>query len=221
MIAIAMPSSRLPARKRTADKGENTRMRILTTATRHFARHGLSGARVDTIATDAGVNIRMVYHHFTSKEGLYLAVLDEAYLGLRQEELKLDYSALGACEGLLRFFDFVHDHFEAHPDLVALMTAENLQEAEYLRRSTQVATRSSPVLKLLSELLRRGEKSGEVRRGIDPLQLYMAMVALSYFHLSNAHTVAWIFRQDVRSPRWRAIQKRQARHMIACFLKPE
>lgn len=203
------------------NRGDETRARILATATRHFARHGLSGARVEAIAARAGVNIRMVYHHFASKQGLYLAVLDEAYFSLRQQELQLDYSALGPREGLLRFFDFVHGHFAAHPELVALMTGENMLHAAHLKRSRQVATRSSPVLALIGGLLRRGGKSGEVRKGIDPLQLYMAMVALSYFHVSNAHTVSWIFKRDIQAPRWRAAQKRQARLMIERFLGPD
>jgi AcrR family transcriptional regulator len=196
-----------------------TRSRILDTAAKHFAEHGLSGGRVDAIAATAGVNIRMIYHHFGSKEGLYLAVLDNAYLGLREQELRLDYSALRPLDGLLRLFEFVHAHFSAHPELIRLMTGENLLHAAYLKRSTQVATRSSPVIALIAGLLRRGEAGGEIRRGIDPLQLYVAMVALSYFHLSNAHMLSWIFRSNLLAPRWRAAQANQARDIIERFLK--
>jgi TetR/AcrR family transcriptional regulator len=207
-------------RKAGARRDANaTRSRILDTAVKHFAEHGLSGSRVDAIAATAGVNIRMIYHHFGSKDGLYLAVLDNAYLGLREQELRLDYSALRPREGLLRLFEFVHAHFAAHPELIRLMTGENLLHAAYLKRSRQVATRSSPVIALIADLLRRGESGREIRRGIDPLQLYVAMVALSYFHLSNAHTLSWIFRSNLLAPRWRAAQAVQARDIIERFLK--
>jgi TetR/AcrR family transcriptional regulator len=214
------PQRRGKGRKPAAHRdAEATRLRILHAAARHFAEQGLNGGRVDAIAAAASVNIRMIYHHFGSKRGLYVAVLDDAYLGLRQQELRLDYSALRPLEGLLRFFEFLHGHFAAHPELISLMTGENLLRATYLKRSTQVTTRSSPVIALIAELLRRGEASGEIRRGIDPLQLYVAMVALSYFHLSNAHTLSWIFRSNLQAQRWRHVQAGQAREMIERFLK--
>jgi TetR/AcrR family transcriptional regulator len=207
---------RKAATRRDADA---TRLRILEAAAKNFAEYGLSGGRVDAIAAAADVNIRMIYHHFGNKEGLYLAVLDNAYLGLRRQELRLDYSMLGPLEGLLRLFEFLHAHFAAHPELIRLMTGENLLQAAYLKRSTQVATRSSPVIALIADLLQRGEASGEIRRGIDPLQLYVAMVALSYFHLSNAHTLSWIFRSNLSAPQWRAAQAAQAREIIGRFVK--
>ncbi len=38
---------------------------------------GPAGARIDAIAAAAGVNKRMLYHYFTSKDGLFAAVLDD------------------------------------------------------------------------------------------------------------------------------------------------
>jgi AcrR family transcriptional regulator len=46
-----------------------------------FAAHGPNGARVDEISAAAGVNKRMLYHHFGDKAGLYQAVLAERVLG--------------------------------------------------------------------------------------------------------------------------------------------
>ncbi len=60
-----------------------TRKRILTAATVEFARKGLGGARVDEIALRSKSNKRMIYHYFGSKEQLFAAVLEEAYLGIR------------------------------------------------------------------------------------------------------------------------------------------
>lgn len=215
------PERPTPRSKPRARRDANaTRSRILNAAARHFAERGLGGSRVDAIAAAAKVNIRMIYHHFKSKEGLYVAVLDHSYLALRQHELKLDYSAVRPLEGLLRLFEFLHAHFGSHPELISLLTGENLLRAAYLKRSTAVASRSSPVLALIADLLRRGEASGELRRGIDPLQLYVAMVALSYFHLSNAHTLSHLFGRDLLDPRWRTAQWRQARELIERFLRP-
>ena len=45
-----------------------------------FADKGLAGARVDAIAEDSGSNKRMIYYYFNSKEELYIAVLERAYM---------------------------------------------------------------------------------------------------------------------------------------------
>jgi hypothetical protein len=66
--------------------------------------------------------------------------------------------------------------------------SENLLGAKYLTRSKRVSPLSSPLPPAIKEALSRGEAEGVFRPGIDPLQLYVGMVALSYFHISNAPT---------------------------------
>jgi AcrR family transcriptional regulator len=49
----------------------SSREAILYSAFEVFSAKGVSGARVDEIVDKAGLNVRMIYHHFGSKEGLY------------------------------------------------------------------------------------------------------------------------------------------------------
>ena len=53
----------------------DTRQVLLDAASEEFAKHGLPGARMHVIVQRAGINERMIYHHFGSKVGLYEAVL--------------------------------------------------------------------------------------------------------------------------------------------------
>lgn len=53
---------------------ERTRQAILKSAGEELAQFGVAGARVDRIAAAAGVNKRMIYHYFGSKDGLCEAV---------------------------------------------------------------------------------------------------------------------------------------------------
>lgn len=52
---------------------------ILEAASEEFASHGFAGARIDAIAHKTRLNVRMIYYHFQSKEGLYQAVLLAIY----------------------------------------------------------------------------------------------------------------------------------------------
>jgi AcrR family transcriptional regulator len=54
---------------------EATKAKILAAAVREFSAKGISGARVDAIAERAGVNKRMLYYYFESKEGLFREIL--------------------------------------------------------------------------------------------------------------------------------------------------
>src|SRR3954469_16143361 len=69
---------------------DRTREDILNVATEEFASAGFSGARVDMIAERTSTSKRMIYYYFSSKEGLYLAVLEKVYGELRAAEMGLD-----------------------------------------------------------------------------------------------------------------------------------
>lgn len=197
-----------------------TRERILRAAIGQFARNGFSGARIEHICQDADVNARMVYHYYTDKAGLYIAVLEQVLGELRTEELKLDMSTATPFEGLLTMFDFIFDHFASHPELIRLLSAENLLEGAFLRRSTGTPSVASPVVEHVETLLRRGEAENEVRPGIDALHLYVVMVALSYFHKSNAYTLSAIWSTSLLEAQWQTDHRALARTMLATFIAP-
>lgn len=163
----------------------------------------------------------MVYHYFGNKTVLYVAVLEEALSELRAAELKLDTEGDAPLAGLLRLFDFTHDHFDANPQLISLLSAENLMQARYLRQSKRIPAMSSPLPRAIAALVGRGQADGSIRPQVDPLRLYVMMVALSYFHLSNVHTLSAIFDADLTVADWRARQKADARSMIERYLRVE
>ena len=57
------------------DVGNTSRDSILRAGTVAFSKSGYKGTTIDDIAQLAGVNRRMIYHHFGSKHGLYDAVV--------------------------------------------------------------------------------------------------------------------------------------------------
>ena len=54
---------------------ERTKRLLLDAATAEFAEHGLAGARIDRIASTAGVNKERIYQYFGKKDDLFAAVL--------------------------------------------------------------------------------------------------------------------------------------------------
>ena len=57
-------------------RSEETRSRILEAAIKLFSNHGYNKASVDDICSAAGISKGAFYHHFESKQALFLALLD-------------------------------------------------------------------------------------------------------------------------------------------------
>lgn len=204
-----------PKIRRDADA---TRARLLKVGIAEFATKGYSGARIDAIADRAKVNIRMIYHYFGDKENLYIEVLEHTLAKLRAEELKLDFSCVAALDGLMQLFDFIDGHFTAHPELMKLLSSENLNKARFMKKSALIPVMATPVIHLLQRLLQQGEADGTVRAGIDPLHLYVTMVSLAYFHKSNAHTLSRIFETDLLEAHWQSDHLQLTHLMLQQFL---
>ena len=49
---------------------------------------------------------------------------------------------------------------------------------------------SSPALDLMERIYRRGVEDGVFRSGIPPLHIYLAILALNYFYVSNRYTLS-------------------------------
>jgi AcrR family transcriptional regulator len=217
--APRIPAPAVRPRRRPRRTPAESRARILRAATREFVTHGFAGARINSIVKKAGSNPRMIYHYFGSKSQLYVAVLEEALGGLRRRELQIDIERLEPREGLLQLFDFMGSYFENNRHLVRLLSAENLLKAKYMRKSPRIPEMSSPVLHMIEQLIVRGTKAEQLPRGLNGLRLYVLMVALSQFHLSNGHTLSTIFGRDLYDTTWLAARAGDARDMLAKFLK--
>jgi len=209
-------TARAPARPRgiavrpTRD-ALRTKASILAAATHEFARHGLSGARVDRIAERARTNKRMLYYYFGGKEALFLAVLERAYEHIRAEEQHLHLLELAPARGVEQLIVFTWNYFLAHPEFMSLLNTENLHRARHLKQSKKVRAMHSPLVATLDELLKRGVRKGVFRRGVDPVQLYVSIAALGYFYLSNNHTLSTIFGRNLLTP---AAKKERIAHAV-------
>lgn len=203
-----------PPAKVTRDP-EGTRARILAAATEEFARHGLGGARVDRIAEAAGTNKRMLYYHVGNKESLYLAVLEGAYEHIRVTERTLSLETLSPPEAIARLIGFTWQYFIDHPEFMALLNIENLHRAELLKGSDKVPSMHSPFVRLIGDVLKRGVEQGLFRDGVDAVQLYISIAGLSYFYLSNVHTLSVIFGRDLMAEDEKAVR---LSHMVELVL---
>ncbi|MDP3545669.1 MAG: TetR/AcrR family transcriptional regulator [Phreatobacter sp.] len=177
-----------------------TRARILNVATREFANKGFEGAKTDDIADRARINKRMIYHYFSSKELLYLAVLEAAYERARSAEQKLELDRLAPVEALTRFVEFTFDSFVRDRTFINLLATENRQRAKVLKKSAQVNRMNSPVIDAIGRIIARGNADGSIRAGLDARQLWITIIGICYFFFSNIYTLSVIFDAEMEDP---------------------
>ena len=179
---------------------ERTMANILEVAMREFADKGLAGARIDVIAEAMRTSKRMIYYYFGSKEGLYVAVLEEAYRRMRAIEAGLHLEDLPPEDALRRLVGFTVDYQMAHPEFIRLVMNENIHRGEYLGQSKAIQGLNVPAIEGLRRLYERGVAAGVFRVGLDPVDLHMSISALSVFNVANRHTFSLIFKRDFDSP---------------------
>jgi AcrR family transcriptional regulator len=193
--------------------------RILKAATAEFARFGLGGARVDRIAARAGANKRMLYYYYGNKEALFLAVLEDSYARIRNAERALHLTDLEPREAMRRLVEFTWRYYLEHPEFLTLLNSENLHRGRHVRRSRNVIAMHSPFVAMIKQVLARGERAGEFRRGVDPVQLYISIAGLGYFYLSNRHTLSTIFGRDLLAPRHKTERLKHMTELVLGYLR--
>lgn len=192
-MTAADEASEKPIRRRNSVA---TRARIMRVATREFASKGYEGAGTDEIADRASINKRMIYHYFSSKELLYLAVLEEAYHKARAAEEKLELDSMEPLKALQSFVEFTFDSFVRDRTFINLLATENRQKAKVLKKSTQVSNLNSAIIQAMARILARGEAAGVIRPGLDPLHLWITLVGICYFFFSNIYTLSVILETE-------------------------
>ena len=188
---------------------ERTRADILAVAEQEFSEKGLAGARIDEIAAATRTSKRMIYYYFGSKEGLYLAVLEESYRKIRQEETDLHLESLEPEAALKRLVGFTFDRHLRNEGYVRIVMSENIHRGQFMRQSQYIQDLNVPAIDAIRELYQRGVASGVFRPGLDPVDIHASISALSFFNVSNRHTFGLIFKLDTTSPDYQ-IQRRNS-----------
>jgi AcrR family transcriptional regulator len=213
------PAKASPPRTAATRDPERTSAAILAAAVKEFKEHGYGGARIDAIAKRANINKRMLYHYFGDKDALYLAVLEGAYMQIRAAETRLHLTDLDPIEGVRQLVLFTWRYYQEHPEFLSLLGTENLLKAKFLKRSARIFDLNSPLLSMLSDMLRRGEAAGQFGPGKDALDVYLSIAGMNFFYLSNRHTLTATFRRDLGAKEELARWGEHVADVIVAFLR--
>jgi TetR/AcrR family transcriptional regulator len=209
------------ARKVRKRDAAATRARILDAAIEEFAARGLQEVRIEDVALRARANRRMIYYYFGSKDGLYLAALEQVYATLAEEERKIDVENLHPVQAITELVRLKIDHYSEHPHYIAFLNMENLHKARYLRRSRRIEEFKAPLGEIIARVLERGQRSGLFRKDVDSVDLYISICALGYLYFSNQYTLSIIFGRQLITSKSLQQRKITVADMIISYLKTD
>ena len=139
------------------DKKENNKEKILLAAEKLFSEKGYDAARIDEIASVAGVNEALIYYYFHGKHALLEELFDRFFR--ESAAMLVNYVQHGGLDSSPsseadRIFEGYFSYFEAKRDLLRIMLMESLKAGE----------KSPPVFKLVDfEGLVDEKTAGDIR----------------------------------------------------------
>ena len=181
---------------------------------------GIDGARVDEIVSISGVNKNMVYHHFESKEKLFVAVLETVYENVREHQKDISLRDLDPITAMKTLVQHTADIWIEVPEFIRLLASENIHQAKHVRQSEKILGMYPLLIDNLREVLDRGVKDRVFRSGIDPIDLYISITSLSSHYVAHHHTFEAIFKRKLMTRKKLAERKERICDMVLRYLKP-
>lgn len=183
----------MPALAKRKNDPEGLKKRILAGALATFAEFGLQGARMEQIADHADTTKRMVVYHFTNKENLYMAVLEQVYQAIRQHETELNLTELPPQLAMQRLAEASFDYHLSHPDFMRLVCSENLMRGRYISQSARIKALNQSALNVLEEILTRGKADGVFDPDVNTVDVHRLISSICTHNVSNRYTFNTLF----------------------------
>jgi TetR/AcrR family transcriptional regulator len=174
-----------------------TRAAILEAALREFAEEGIAGARMEQIASAAGVNKALLHYYFQDKERLYGAALDHVFASLSRCMLEVLDRDLPPPEKIMAYAAAHFDFIAASPIYPRMVQREMMRAGRrgspHMRRLAERYLR--PIFLRSMALMQEGMARGQFRP-IDPGHFVISLIAMNVFYFSSAPMMALVTRRN-------------------------
>ena len=186
-----MASSMARSRPNKRD-AEQTRRAILRAATAEYIEKGFHGARMEHIATRAGVNKALVYRYFGNRDNLARAVLSHQ---IARREAVLEHIPDALADALDVWYRETAGH---GGDLLKLLQREALDsDEEIVLRERREAYYGAQM-----EIMRAWQRDGRLDEDFDVPYLFLALLALVGFPMGFPQLTRLITGEDPDSPQF-------------------
>jgi TetR/AcrR family transcriptional regulator len=172
-----------------ANLNSTTEERILEAAKKVFHCKGYDGARMQEIADEAGVNKSLVHYYYRNKDNIFQAVFEDAFTKLISRLNEIFSSELAFTAKIETFIGY-YVTFLSQNSYLPLFILNGLYEKPEQLKKLLEKSQLSP--ERLMDRIRQQEKE-ELNLEIDPLHVYINILALSIFPVVARPLIQTIF----------------------------
>lgn len=204
---------------------EETKGRILSEATKVFAKYGFEGAPISDIFKASKVNKRMIYHYFGDKSGLYREVfvaqwgeMDEWFKTKMAE--KLIHNGMASMHGkelLITTLGIFFDFMASHSLFVRLMMWEGLEGGD-ISISIWKDIRG-PLFDQIEALIKLAQEEGTLDPKYDAGHIVINFMGAVTFYFAHAPSLADVIRADPLSGESLIKRKQQVMQLFEGLFK--
>jgi TetR/AcrR family transcriptional regulator len=145
-----------------------------------FAEQGFDAVSMSAIAARAKVSKANVFHHFSTKNALYLAVLREAGKESRGRLEQLESSSSSFVERLSHYATTHLDSILAHSHLARLVLRDLLTGGPDRGKDLAEQVLGRNFAKLV-DIIRQGQARRELRDDVDPAMVAVMLIAANVY----------------------------------------
>lgn len=169
--------------------------KIIGAALIQFSKKGLFATRIQDIAAEAGISQGLLYRYFSSKNEIYVALVEEALDKMNQKAEELLAMDIKAKEKILMTLDAMYITIETSQRYrqTSRLIAEGMSSESVPAEAKEAlkAKRNKPY-QIFEQIIRQGQLEGDMLQG-DPYDL-----AILFWSTLNGLTVYQTSRDEAR-----------------------
>ena len=158
---------------------KNPEQLIWDAARKIFLSKGLSGARMQDIADEAGINKALLHYYYRSKEKLFVQIFEKELSGFVRNLESTFTSSLTFFEKIERLVDQEIRNFSECPELPLFLLNELSQQISSTRPDTH-CMQNNCLRKLFRDLVDTEIAEGRIKK-VDADQLFIHVVSLTVY----------------------------------------
>ena len=175
-----------PAKRRNKRQPDEVLANVMAAATAAFTRDGFKGARMRSIAADAGITIQLLIYHVKTKERLWELVMERILTEYQQfhQSRAETIGATSAAERLRQLISDIVLFQSKHPELHRIMTQEGMQPSPRLSWLSERFTRAN--YDEFLDVAGQAQREGAIRADLGLPRLWYAIIGIAAVPFSVA-----------------------------------
>ncbi|PIF02329.1 MAG: TetR family transcriptional regulator [Draconibacterium sp.] len=170
-------------------KKDSTEEKILIAAQNVFTRKGMDGARMQSIADEAGINKALLHYYFRTKEKLFNAIFTKVFKRIYPNLMAMVNTEAPIETKIEKFVDTYINMLQDNPYLPSFLLKEMNRNANFI---ANIIHEHGVKLNEVFSMLTKEMDEGNIRK-MDPREILINLLSLCIFPIATKPLITTMF----------------------------